>query len=154
MSSRNQIFLGDGPKPEEAPRAGSGSQIAPTHHARVLIVEDELFVAWHLETLVRDLDLDVVGLVPDGEGAVEQAADFHPDLVLMDISLSGQIDGVEAARRICERQPVPVIFITAYTDNETKLRIQKAVPGAQVLAKPISPDTLRRAINNVLPIAG
>lgn len=131
--------------------SSSSKSISPVPVPRVLIVEDELFVAWHLESLVRDFDLDVVGLVPDGEGAVEQAVDFHPDLVLMDISLSGQMDGVEAARRICAQRPVPVIFITAYTDADTRSRIQKAVPGAQVLAKPISADHLRRAIGQALP---
>ena len=92
--------------------------------ARVLIVEDELFVAWHLESLVRDLKYDVCGLVPDGEGAVEQAADLEADLVLMDISLSGEMDGIEAARRIRQDRDTPIIFITAYSDAATLERIK------------------------------
>ena len=96
--------------------------------ARVLIVEDELFVAWHLESLVRDLKYDVCGLVPDGEGAVEQAGDLEADLILMDISLSGGMDGIEAARRIREDRDTPIIFITAYSDAATLARIKELVP--------------------------
>ena len=118
--------------------------------ARVLIVEDELFVAWHLESLVRDLKYDVCGLVPDGEGAVEQAADLEADLVLMDISLSGEMDGIEAARRIRQDRDTPIIFITAYSDAATLARIKELVPHAPVLAKPISPERLRTAIAGVL----
>jgi CheY-like chemotaxis protein len=117
---------------------------------RVLIVEDELFVAWHLETLAREFGLDVVGLVPDGEGAVEQSADADPDLVLMDINLAGQMDGVEAARRIRERGKAQVIFVTAFADQTTLGRIQGAVPGAQVLAKPVSADRLNQAMAKAL----
>src|SRR5262245_49671781 len=119
-----------------APGAGPRPSASVSQPARVLIVEDELFVAWHLESLVRDLQLEVSGLVPDGEGAVEQAADLDVDLVLMDISLSGQIDGVEAARRIREDRNTPIIFITAYSDAATLARVRQVIPGAPVLAKP------------------
>src|SRR3569832_479588 len=81
---------------------------------RVLIVEDELLVAWHLESLIREQSLEVCGLVPDGDGAVEQAADLDVDLVLMDVRLAGRLDGIEAARRIREQRDTPIIFITAH----------------------------------------
>ena len=80
---------------------------------RVLIVEDELLVAWHLELLAREQDLDVCGLVPDGDGAIEQAIDLDVDLILMDIRLAGRMDGIEAARRIRDQRNTPIIFITA-----------------------------------------
>ena len=118
--------------------------------ARILIVEDELFVAWHLESLVRDLKYEVCGLVPDGEGAVEQASDLDADLILMDISLSGEMDGIEAARQIRQKRDTPIIFITAYSDAATLARIKQLVPRAPVLAKPISVERLRTAIAAVL----
>lgn len=124
---------------------------AKARSPRTLIVEDEIFVAWHLESLVRDLQLEVCGLVPDGEGAIELADNMEPDLVLMDVSLSGQLDGIEAARRICEKKNVPVIFITAYSDAATVARINREVPGSQVLGKPVSADRLRAAIDVALP---
>jgi CheY-like chemotaxis protein len=130
--------------------AGSSSSMALAPTSRVLIVEDELFVAWHLESLVRDLDLDVCALVPDGEGAIEQASDLDADLILMDISLSGRIDGVEAARRIRSERDTAIVFITAYSDAATLARIKQEIPGAPVLAKPVSLERLRTAIASVL----
>ena len=85
-------------------------------------------------------------LVPDGEGAVEQATDLDVDLVLMDIRLAGEMDGIEAARRIRENRDTPIIFITAHGDPATRAHIERIVPGAPVLAKPISAQRLRDAI--------
>jgi CheY-like chemotaxis protein len=118
--------------------------------SRVLIVEDELLVAWHLESLVREQHLDVCGLVPDGDGAIEQADDLDVDLILMDIRLAGRMDGIEAARRIREHRDTPIIFITAHGDPTTRANIEKVAPGAPVLAKPISADRLREAITTVM----
>lgn len=132
------------------PSAGSSSLMGLAQPSRVLIVEDELFVAWHLESLVRDLDLDVCALVPDGEGAIEQASDLDANLILMDISLSGRMDGVEAARRIRSQRDTAIVFITAYSDAATLARIKQEVPGAPVLAKPVSLERLRTAIASVL----
>ena len=124
---------------------------SPARSLRVLIVEDELLVAWHLESLIREQSLEVCGLVPDGDGAVEQAADLDVDLVLMDVRLAGRMDGIEAARRIREQRSTPIIFITAHGDQETRTYIDRMVPGAPVLAKPISAQRLRDAIASVIP---
>src|SRR6266581_3298254 len=101
---------------------------------RVLIVEDELLVAWHLESLIREQSLEVCGLVPDGDGAVEQAADLDIDLVLMDVRLAGRMDSIEAARRIRETRSTPIIFITAHGDPVTRAKIEQVLPGTPVLA--------------------
>lgn len=121
---------------------------------RVLIVEDELLVAWHLESLARDQNLEVCGLVPDGDGAIEQATDLEVDLVLMDIRLAGPMDGIEAARRIRTQRDTPVIFITAHGDETTRAHIERIVPGAPVLAKPITATRLREAVAAVLKPGG
>lgn len=149
MSFQSQLWLGSG-RAGPSPATPGDPAKSPTSQPRAMIVEDELFVAWHLETLAREFGLDVIGLVPDGEGAVEQFADASPDLVLMDINLAGQIDGIEAARRIRERRNVAVIFVTAFADPATVGRIEKAVPGAQVLSKPVSSDRLRMAIDKAM----
>lgn len=117
---------------------------------RILVVEDEIFVAWHLESVLRDLDYRVCGLVPDGEDAVAKVNQLEADLVLMDINLKGDIDGIEAARRIREAVNAYIIFITAYSDPTTLARIQETVPGAQVLSKPVAPGRLRAAIQRML----
>jgi DNA-binding response OmpR family regulator len=113
---------------------------------RVLIVEDELLVAWHLEALSRELNLEVCAIVPDGDGAIEHAIDLDVDLVLMDIRLAGGMDGVEAARRIRQSRDTPIIFITAHGDVATRAHVEQIVPGAPVLAKPITAQHLRDAI--------
>jgi len=117
---------------------------------RVLIVEDELLVAWHLESLSREQNLDVCGLVPDGDGAIEQAIDLDVDLVLMDIRLAGRMDGIEAACRIREQRSTPIIFITAHGDANTRAHIERVLPGTPVLAKPITSDRLKEAIASVM----
>ena len=117
---------------------------------RVIIVEDELLVAWHLESLAREQNLDVCALVPDGDGAIEQAADLDVDLVLMDVRLAGRMDGIEAARRIRESRDTPIIFITAHGDPTTRAHIERLRPGTPVLAKPITSQGLKDAIASVL----
>ena len=122
-----------------------------TNHApRVLIVEDELLVAWHLESLAREQDLEVCALVPDGDGAIEQAADLDVDLILMDIRLAGRMDGIEAARRIRDQRDTPIIFVTAHGDPATRARIEQVLPGTPVLAKPITAVSLKEAIAAVM----
>ena len=137
-----------------ASQAASRPQASTSPLHRVLIVEDELLVAWHLESLARDLNLEVSGLVPDGDGAVEQAIDLDVDLVLMDIRLAGRVDGIEAARRIREQRNLPIIFITAHGDATTRAHIERVVPGAPVLAKPITADRLREAVAAVFKARG
>jgi len=117
---------------------------------RVIIVEDELLVAWHVESLAREQNLDVCALVPDGDGAIEQAADLDVDLVLMDVRLAGRMDGIEAARRIRESRDTPIIFITAHGDPTTRAHIERLLPGTPVLAKPITSQGLKDAIASVL----
>ncbi len=83
----------------------------------VLIVEDEKIVAIDIRNQVEHLGYAVSKVVPSGEAALEAAARSSLDLVLMDIQLSGDLDGFETARLIRERQDVPVVFLTAYSDE-------------------------------------
>ena len=109
-----------------------------------------MLVAWHLELLAREQHLDVCGLVPDGDGAIEQAIDLDVDLILMDIRLAGRMDGIEAARRIRDQRNTPIIFITAHGDPATRAKIEQVVPGTPVLAKPITAERLKEAIASVM----
>jgi len=126
--------------------ASQAANRAQSDSPRVLIVEDELLVAWHLESLVREQNLEVCSLVPDGEGAVEQAVDLDVDLILMDVRLAGRMDGIEAARQIRAQRDTPIIFVTAHGDDATRAHINRVVPGAPVIAKPITADRLREAL--------
>jgi two-component system cell cycle sensor histidine kinase/response regulator CckA len=135
---------------KDSVHAMTSHRSAAARLARVLIVEDELLLAWHIESLVREQGHEVCGLVPDGEAAVEQAADLDAELVLMDVRLAGHMDGIEAARLIREQRGTPVIFITAHGDETTRARINTILPGTPVLAKPISAERLREAIESAL----
>jgi CheY-like chemotaxis protein len=128
----------------------TGRVRSTSHLPRVLIVEDELLVAWHLESLAREQNLEVCALVPDGDGAIEQAADLDADLILMDIRLAGRMDGIEAARRIRAQRDTPIIFITAHSDPVTRAKIEQVLPGTPVLAKPITSAILKEAIASVM----
>ena len=116
---------------------------------RVAVVEDELMVAWSIETMLEDLGLEVVGVYSSGEEAASALAGEEVDLLCMDINLGSGIDGIEAARRIRKTQAASVIFISAYSDAATKSRALEAVPEAFFLGKPIAATGLARAIREI-----
>lgn len=81
---------------------------------KILIVEDESIVQLDLQTRLERMGHSVVGVAARGEEAVEKAVELKPDLVIMDVRLEGDMDGIEAARRIRERQGTPIVYVTAY----------------------------------------
>ncbi|MGH6683432.1 MAG: response regulator [Pseudolabrys sp.] len=142
-----RLWLGDfDPKSDPPRQPDSEAQDSPQRGPRILVVEDELFVAWHLEDILRDLDLDICGVVSEGQGAVDKAAALKPDIVLMDIHLNGTMDGIEAARRIRQVCGADIVFVTAYTDDGVLKRIEREVPSAPVLVKPVSREDIWTAI--------
>ena len=84
--------------------------------ARILIVEDEAIVAEDLENLIIDFGYEMVGSVVSADDAIQQAIEHRPDLILMDIVLKGNKNGIEAADEIKNVIKIPVIFLTAYSD--------------------------------------
>ncbi|MBC7185638.1 MAG: response regulator [Calditrichaeota bacterium] len=116
---------------------------------RILIVEDEAIVARDVEGMLRDLGYQVVGIAATGEQAIDKAKATQPDLVLMDIKLRGAIDGVQAAEEIVTSVGVPVIFVTANSDDLTLQRAKITTPFGYVL-KPFEPRELHIAIEIAL----
>jgi CheY-like chemotaxis protein len=94
---------------------------------RVLIVEDEPVIGLEIQESLTDLGYAVIGTVNTSEKGIETALAEEPDLVLMDICLSGSIDGIAAASVISADLQIPVIFLTSLYDNETRHRV-KQVP--------------------------
>jgi AmiR/NasT family two-component response regulator len=116
-----------GPSPEtpsEQPAAPGGDRpgLAPN---RILIVEDERLVAEDLRDCLTHFGYDVVGIVASGEKAIDRVAELRPDLVLMDIHLSGQIDGVTAGGVIRMRHGTPVVYLTAFSNDQTLARARE-----------------------------
>ncbi len=115
----------------------------------ILVVEDNNIVAQDLRSRLLDLGYDVSGTAKSGEEAVEKAVQTRPSLVLMDIKLRGEMDGVEAARVIRERLDVPVVYLTAYTDEKTLGRAKITEPFGYVV-KPFDETALHTNIEIAL----
>ena len=115
----------------------------------ILIVEDEAVVAIDLEQRLGDLGYTVAGRVTTAEEAITQTVQLQPSLVLMDVALDGQLDGIDAAKKIRERMDVPIVYLTAHTDSGTLDRAKDTEPGGYVL-KPYSERELHAAIELAL----
>jgi len=94
-------------------------------NAQILVVEDEAIVAKNIQMELSSMGYAVPAIAASGEEALRKAAETHPDLVLMDIALKGDMDGVETAERMHERFDVPVVYLTAYADERTLQRAKK-----------------------------
>jgi PAS domain S-box-containing protein len=116
---------------------------------RILIVEDEAIIAKDIERALQKLAYRVVGVVPTGEEAVLRAGDERPDLVLMDIMLKGELDGIEAAQRIRQQFGVPIVYLTAFGDPATLQRATATAPFGYVL-KPFEDRDLYSAVEAAL----
>jgi PAS domain S-box-containing protein len=117
--------------------------------AKVLIVDDEVVVAEDIRRQLRCLGYHVVGVVSSGGDAIRLAAEHLPDLVLMDIKLKGSMDGIEAARTIQFHHDIPVIYLTAFADDETLERARNTLPLAYLI-KPFVSSDLRAAVELAL----
>ncbi len=104
--------------------------------ARILLVEDEGIIAEDLQTSLEDMGYDIVGLAATGAEAVKKAVRTKPDLVLMDIVLRGEMDGIEAADQIRATVNCPVIYLTAYADDKILERAKSTEPFGYLI-KPI-----------------
>lgn len=114
-------------------------------NARILIVEDERIVALDIDNSLSNLGYIIVGTTDRGEDAVMLAEKLDPDLILMDIGLRGDLDGIEAAIQIRQRYDLPVIFLTALTTPTILERAQQAEPFGYI----VKPFDERELISNI-----
>lgn len=116
---------------------------------QILIVEDEKIIALNLKETLQSLGYNVVAIADSGEQAIEKVAKFHPDLVLMDICLKGNIDGITAAQKIWDSFSTPVIYVTGHSDHNTLERAKVSAPFGYIL-KPVNEQELQIAIETAL----
>ena len=116
---------------------------------KILIVEDEAIVALHEEENLKNMGYTVVGKASSGEEAIRKAEETQPDLVLMDIVLKGEMDGIETAGQITTRFNIPVVYVTAYGDETTLQRAKLTEPFGYIL-KPFKERDLHVAIGIAL----
>ncbi|MBD2437899.1 hybrid sensor histidine kinase/response regulator [Nostoc sp. FACHB-110] len=112
---------------------------------RILVVEDEVIVARTIVSQLNQLGYTVIGTASSGQIAISKAIENKPELVLMDVILKGEMDGITAASQIREQLDIPVIFLTAYGDDNTVQRAKYTQPFGYVV-KPFTPKDLRIAI--------
>lgn len=112
---------------------------------KILVVEDEAIVAESLRIKLKKMGYIVISTASSGDEAIKKTEEYLPDLVLMDIVLQGEIDGIEAARQIRTNFNIPVIYITAYSDEKTLLRAKITEPFGYII-KPFKERELQVAI--------
>jgi CheY-like chemotaxis protein len=117
--------------------------------SRIMIVEDEWTVAEEIKMVLQGMDYDVTSMSSSGEEAVGNAEKDKPDLVLMDIVLEGEIDGIAAANEIRSRFNIPIIFLTAYTDDKILERASITGPFGYIV-KPFINEDLKISIEIAL----
>jgi len=117
--------------------------------AKIYIVEDEAITAGDIQQSLEKLGYDVVGISASGEDALKQIKAVQPDLVLMDIVLKGKRSGTDVAAAIKKDMDIPVIFLTAYTDDATLLEAKKSEPFGYI-AKPFTEADIRIGVDIAL----
>lgn len=115
---------------------------------KILIVEDEAIPALNIKMTLKDQGYDIVDIAVTGEEAVELAGQTMPDLVLMDIALAGEMDGIEAAGLILKQFKVPILYITAHADKDTVARAWETNP-VGFLEKPVEDYQLSEVLDNL-----
>ena len=116
---------------------------------KIQIVEDESIFAMDLASQLKEMNYSVVSITDSGDKAIQEAAINNPDVILMDIRLKGEIDGIDASRKIRRRNNIPIIFLTAYADEHTLKRAKVTEPFGYLL-KPINKQELKAVIEMVL----
>lgn len=116
---------------------------------RILIVEDEAIVSLEIQLRLKSMGYNVCGICSSGEKALELAEKTRPNLILMDIKLKGQMNGIEIADIIKDKYLIPSIFITAFSDEGTFQQI-KTSRNRNLLLKPLREEELKEAITKIL----
>jgi CheY-like chemotaxis protein len=118
--------------------------------ATILIVEDEGLIALHISEILAHAGFETPEPISSGEEALEYLRTFPlPDLILMDIGLSGEMNGIETARRIHKHSAIPVIFLTAYSD-QNRIREAAEVSMFERIRKPFTEKDLISAVETAL----
>src|SRR5689334_12153209 len=116
---------------------------------RIMIVEDERIVAKDLQFRLQGLGYQVAAMASEGHDAISKATAQRPNLVLMDIRIEGDMDGIQTAEAIRSELDIPVVFLTAYADQATLARAKITEPFGYIL-KPFEERELQSTIEIAL----
>jgi len=121
-------------------------------HPSVLIVEDDGLIAMHLTEVLEKAGYDVMKPENSGEKAIARLqAPPYPDIILMDIGLNGKLDGIETARQIRKNYDIPIVFLTAYSDEERIVKAAEVSPYGYLI-KPCTGDEILNTVKEILQI--
>lgn len=116
---------------------------------KILVVENEAIIATDIQDMLEDLGYDVPAIASSGEEAIKKAEEIKPDLVLMNIGLKGDMDGIDAAAHIYNRFDIPFVYVTAYMDEKRLERAKVTEPFGYII-KPFEDNELASAIEKAL----
>ena len=116
---------------------------------RIMVVDDEAVIALRLQQRLTSMGFDVTGVAYSGEEAVETARDLRPDLILMDIMIPGKLDGIAAAKIVKAELDIPVVFLTAHSEDKIIERAKQAEPYGYIL-KPFQDRELKATVEIAL----
>ena len=120
-----------------------------THHGRILVVEDEGIVATDIQRCLEDGGFEVTGIATSMDDAIREASRSCPDLVLMDIRIQGEADGIDAGDHLHRHFGLPIVYLTAHDDRDTMARAKRTEPMA-FLIKPFKPAELTSTVEIAL----
>ncbi len=115
----------------------------------VLIAEDESIIAMDVKFILESVGYHICGIVSTGEDSIKKASDIQPDLVLMDIKLKGNIDGIYAGEKIYSDYNIPIVYITAYSDKSLAGKLSKKKGNAYII-KPFEEEEVKQKIKKAL----
>jgi len=113
--------------------------------SRILVVEDQMLIALEIKDRLEDMGHEVIAMAKSGDKAIAFALDLKPDLILMDIKIEGDIDGIQTAEQIKKVMDIPILFLTAYADDKTLERAKLTEPYAYIV-KPLDERELKSSI--------
>jgi len=116
---------------------------------KILVVEDDNIIGMEIRDRVENLGYDVPAVLSYGEEAIAKVEVLKPDLILMDIQLRGKVDGIQAAEQIRRNYDIPVVYLTAYADDNTLKRAKITEPFGYVI-KPFEERDLASTIEMAL----
>ncbi len=119
------------------------------HANKIMVVEDEVVIAMRLQQRLTSMGFDITGVAYSGEDAVEQARRLRPDLILMDIMIPGKLDGIAAAKVIKAELNIPVVFLTAFSEDKIIERAKQAEPYGYIL-KPFQDREIKAVVEIAL----
>lgn len=120
---------------------------------KVLLVEDEPIPAREIKSTLTELGYSVVGVEKRGTDALEVLEAETPSLIVMDIHLEGEKDGIDVARVVREKYSIPIVYLTAHSDEETLRRVRETEPEGY-LVKPVTEEDLESTLTMALARAG